>query len=108
MAQDINDESVQRLAAVLRQVAFRADELIQAVRKEGGDRHMASIRRLDVQLRRTQQDLEALERRLLHRARSALHTADRACHDHPYATASAGVVLGAALGLLVGLVLARR
>jgi ElaB/YqjD/DUF883 family membrane-anchored ribosome-binding protein len=108
MTDVMNDESVQRLAAVLRQVASRADELIQAVRKEGGDRHHASIRRLEVQLRRTQQDLESLERRMIHRARSALHAADRAAHDHPYATASAGVIVGAVAGLLVGLALARR
>jgi len=104
----MTDESVQRLAAVLRQVAFRADELIQAVRKEGGDRHLASIRRLEVQLRRTQQDLESLEHRLLHRARSALHTADRVAHDHPYVTASAGLAVGTVLGLLMGLALSRR
>lgn len=108
MADVMNDEGVQRLAAVLRQVAFRADELIQAVRKEGGNQHQASIRRLEVQLRRTQQDLEALERRLLHRARSALHTADRAAHDHPYAATSAGMIVGALFGLAVGLALARR
>jgi len=108
MADVMNDESVQRLAAVLRQVALRADELIQAVRKDGGERNAASMRRLEVQLRRTQQDLESLEQRLLHRARSALHAADRAAHDHPYAIASAGAVLGAAAGLLLGLWLARR
>jgi len=104
----MNDESVQRLAAVLRQVASRAEELIHAVRKEGGDRHAASVRRLEVQLMRTQQDLESLERRLLHRARSALHSADRAAHDHPYATASAGMVVGAIVGVLVGIALSRR
>ena len=108
MVDAINDESVQRLAAVLRQVAFRADELIQAVRKEGGERHHAAIRRLEVQLRRTQHDLESLERRMVHRTRSALHAADRAAHDHPYATASASMIVGALAGLLIGLALARR
>ncbi len=108
MADVMTDESVQRLAAVLRQVASRAEELIHAVRTEGGERHHASVRRLEVQLRRTQQDLESLERRMLHRARSALHAADRAAHDHPYATASAGMIVGAAIGLLIGIALSRR
>ncbi|HZP89252.1 MAG TPA: hypothetical protein VFB54_20770 [Burkholderiales bacterium] len=102
------DEGVQRLAAVLRQVAARADELIEAVRKDGGDRYQASVRRLEKQLRRTQADLEELEHSMLHGTRSALRSVNRAAMDHPYATASAGLVMGAALGLVAGLMLTRR
>ena len=47
------DDGVERLAASLRQIASRADELIEAVRKESGERYHASIRRLERQLRRT-------------------------------------------------------
>jgi ElaB/YqjD/DUF883 family membrane-anchored ribosome-binding protein len=104
----VGDEGVQRLAAVLRQVAFRADELIEAVRKDGGDRYHASVKRLEKQLRRTQADLEELEHSMLHGSRSALRTVNRAALDHPYATAGAGVVMGAAIGLLFGMFLSRR
>lgn len=102
------DEGVQRLAAVLRQVASRADELIEAVRKDGGDHYQASVKRLEKQLRRTQSDLEELEHSMLHGTRSAFRAVNRAAIDHPYATAGAGLVMGAAIGLLAGFVLARR
>lgn len=102
------DEGVQRLAAVLRQVAFRADELIEAVRKDGGDRYQSSVKRLEKQLRRTQADLEELEHNMLHGTRSTLRAVNRAAQDHPFATASAGLVMGAALGVLAGILLSRR
>lgn len=102
------DEGVQRLAAVLRQVAFRADELIEAVRKDGGERYQSSVKRLERQLRRTQADLEELEHSMLHGTRSALRAVNRAAQDHPYAAAGAGLVMGAAIGLLAGLLLSRR
>jgi ElaB/YqjD/DUF883 family membrane-anchored ribosome-binding protein len=102
------DEGVERLAAMLRQVAVRADDLIAAVRKEGGERYNGSIKRLERQLRRTQADLEDLEEGLLRTARSTLRNVDEAAHDHPYAAAGATMILGAFVGLLVGMAVSRR
>jgi ElaB/YqjD/DUF883 family membrane-anchored ribosome-binding protein len=102
------DDGVERLAASLRQIASRADDLIEAVRKEGGERYHASIRRLERQLRRTQADLDELEESMRRRARSAVRAVDRAAHDHPYAAAGGSALLGAAIGVLIGIALARR
>ena len=55
------DADVERLAAILRQIALRADDLIATVRKSGGGRYQDSVRRLERQLRRTQADLNQLE-----------------------------------------------
>ena len=107
-AVDRLDADVERLAAILRQIAFRADDLIAAVRKSGGDRYQDSVRRLERQLRRTQADLEQLESGMSERTVSALRAVDVAARDHPYATAAASMLMGAALGTLMAVALARR
>lgn len=102
------DKGVEHLAASLRQIASRADELIEAVRKEGGGHYQASIRRLERQLRRTRANLDELEESMRRRARTAIRAVDRAAHDHPYAAAGSSALLGAAIGVLIGLALTRR
>lgn len=102
------DESVVRLAAILRQTASQADNLISAVRREGGERYEAAIRRLERQLKRTNADLQDLEQEAVRGARRAIRAADRAAHEHPYATAGTSAFLGFTLGILIGLALGRR
>ena len=102
------DADVDRLAAMLRQIATRADDLIASVRKSGGGRYQDSVRRLERQLRRTQADLEELEAGLARRPNDALRMMDGVAHDHPYAAAAAGVLMGAALGTLVVVLIGRR
>lgn len=102
------DRDVERLAAILRQIAFRADDLIAAVRKSGGPRYQESVRRLERQLRRTQADLEQLDAGMAQRARGALRAVDSVAYEHPYAAAAASMLMGAALGTFVAVVLSRR
>ena len=102
------DADVERLAAILRQIAFRADDLIAAVRKSGGDHYQESVRRLERQLRRTQADLEQLETGMSERTIGALRAVDVAARDHPFATAAASMLMGAALGTLMAVTLGRR
>jgi ElaB/YqjD/DUF883 family membrane-anchored ribosome-binding protein len=102
------DADVERLAAILRQIALRADDLIATVRKSGGGRYQDSVRRLERQLRRTQADLNQLEAGMLQRAGGALRAVHGAAHDHPYAAAAASMLMGAALGTLVAIMLSRR
>ena len=105
---EASEEGVARLAAMLRQVAIGADELIAAVRKDGGERYAASVRRLERHLQRTQADLEALQAGIAARARFSLRSVDQAARDYPYVAASAGMAVGAAIGVLIGLAIARR
>jgi hypothetical protein len=67
MAPDL-DESVVRLAAILRQTASQADDLIAAVRREGGERYGTAVRRLERQLKRTNADLQDLEQEAARRS----------------------------------------
>jgi ElaB/YqjD/DUF883 family membrane-anchored ribosome-binding protein len=99
---------VERLAAILRQIAFRADDLIAAVRKSGGEHYHDSVRRLERQLLRTQADLDELEAGMTERAAGAWRAMDSAARDHPYAAAAASMLMGAALGTLMAVLLARR
>ncbi len=103
-----SEEGIARLAAMLRQVAIGADELIAAVRKDGGERYVASVKRLERHLERTQADLAELQAGIAARARFSLRSMDQAARDYPYVAAGAGVVMGAALGVLIGLALGRR
>lgn len=102
------DGDVERLAAILRQIAFRADDLIAAVRKSGGGRYHDSVRRLERQLRRTQADLDQLEAGMTQRAAGAWRAMDSAAHNHPYAAAAASLLMGAAIGTLMAVILGRR
>jgi ElaB/YqjD/DUF883 family membrane-anchored ribosome-binding protein len=102
------DADVERLAAILRQIAFRADDLIHTVRTSGGDRYQDAVRRLERQLRRTQADLEELETGISARAGGALRAMDTAARDHPYAAAAASMLVGAAVVTLMAVVLGRR
>ena len=102
------DSDVERLAAILRQVAFRADDLIAAVRKSGGARSQDSLRRLERPLRRPQADLEQLEAGMSDRGGPTWRTMDGVARDHPYAAAAASLLTGAALGTLVAMLLTRR
>ena len=102
------DADVERLAAILRQIALRADDLIAAVRKSGGGRYQDSVRRLERQLRRTRADLDQLEEGMLQRAGGALRAVHGSAHEHPYASAAASMLMGAALGTLIAVMLSRR
>jgi ElaB/YqjD/DUF883 family membrane-anchored ribosome-binding protein len=99
---------VERLAALLRQIAFRADELIATVRKSGGATYRDSVRRLERQLRRTQADLEQLETGLESSATGALRAVERVSHNHPYAAAAASMLIGAAVGTFMAVLIGRR
>jgi ElaB/YqjD/DUF883 family membrane-anchored ribosome-binding protein len=102
------DRDVERLAAILRQIAFRADDLIATVRKSGGAQYKDQVRRLERQLRRTRADLEQLDAGLGHRASGALRAMDSVAHEHPYAAAAASMLMGAALGTVMAVLLGRR
>lgn len=105
----MNDTTVASNArsALAEQLRRKVDEvegmLKSAVR--GGDRRLDEARmRIEHQLRKLRLQLDDLEDHAVYGARHAARSADQAVHAHPYRAAG----IGAAVGLLVGLLLLSR
>ncbi|HET9643787.1 MAG TPA: DUF883 domain-containing protein [Burkholderiaceae bacterium] len=97
-------ESVDGLAQNLRQKVDDAERLLKQA-AAAGDRTLDESRgRLESQLRRLREDLDDLQDATLRGARRALRNADNVVHDHPYGAMG----VGAAIGLLIGLLVTRR
>jgi ElaB/YqjD/DUF883 family membrane-anchored ribosome-binding protein len=92
-------------------MAAQADPIVQDVDQlmknaaKSGDRPFDSVRdRFEAQLRRMRTQLDELEGAAAQKARQAARATDEAVHTHPYVA----IGIGAAAGLLIGLLLARR
>jgi ElaB/YqjD/DUF883 family membrane-anchored ribosome-binding protein len=97
-------ESADGLAQNLRQMADDAERLLKQA-AAAGDRTLAKSRsRLESQLRRLREDLDDLQDATVLGARRALRTADHVVQEHPYSA----IGVGAAVGLLIGLLLTRK
>jgi ElaB/YqjD/DUF883 family membrane-anchored ribosome-binding protein len=95
---------LERLAEDLRNVVDDAGQLLQQAAGSGDAQYEALKDRFDQQLRRLRLQLDDLEHTAVHKAREAARVADSAVHTHPYAA----IGVAAAVGLLLGVVLARR
>ena len=93
-----------RLAEDLRHVVDDADQLLKQAAGSGDAQFEALRDRFESQLRRMRLQLEDLEHDAVHKAREAARAADEIVHTHPYAA----IGVAAAVGLLLGVVLARR
>ena len=94
----------ERLTEDLRHVVDDAEQLLKNAAGSGDAQFDALRERFDQQLRRMRLQLEDLEHDAVHKAREAARAADAAVHTHPYAA----IGVAAAVGLLLGVVLARR
>ncbi len=99
-----SSQPFERLKENLRHVVEDADQLLERAAGSGDAQFEALRNRLDQQLRRMRLQLEDLEHEAVHKAREAARAADTAVHAHPYAA----IGVAAAVGLLLGVVLARR
>lgn len=93
-----------RLAQDLRQVVADADRLLETAAESGNDKLDELRERLVAHVADLRDELAELEGNALARARAAARATDAAVHTHPYGAMG----LAAAVGLLVGLLLARR
>lgn len=94
----------ERLAQDLRQIVADADRFL-ATAAETGDEKLDELRaRLGHQVAQIRDQLDDLEGRAADKARAAVRAADEAAHTHPYGAMG----IAAALGLLIGVLVARR
>jgi ElaB/YqjD/DUF883 family membrane-anchored ribosome-binding protein len=99
------DTSVRdQLAQSLRQIVGEAEQLLKSAQRTGNEQFNAARDKFESQLRDAKADLERLEETLAWQAKRAARATDEAVHEHPYAAMG----LAAGVGLLIGMLVARR
>lgn len=93
-----------RLAHSLQQMVNEADHLLKNAQRTGTEQFTAAREKFETQLRHAKAELGELEETALRNAKRAARATDHAVHEHPYTAMG----LAAGVGLLVGLLIARR
>ena len=96
--------SREQLAGDVRQVLDDVQALLSQAAESGGQQAQELRSRAAEQLKRAQARLGELQHGALERSRAAMHATDDWVHLHPWGA----VGLGAAVGFLIGLLVARR
>jgi ElaB protein len=105
MAQTESQQQAQAsFAQDLRNIVDDADQLLKNAVKSGDAQFNAMRDRFEAQLHRMRRQLDDFEDTTVHTARQAARYADEAVRTHPYAA----IGIGAAAGLVIGFLIARR
>jgi ElaB/YqjD/DUF883 family membrane-anchored ribosome-binding protein len=91
-------------ARSMRNIVADADQLLKETVKSGDGQFAAVRDELSQQLRRMRVQLDEIEDTAVAKARQAARATDDAVRTHPYTA----IGIGAAAGLLIGVLLARR
>lgn len=92
------------LTSELKHLVGEAEQLLRTA-ADSGDQKLEALRQnFEQQLRRMRAQLDEAEETTMRRAREAARATDHAVHTHPYGAMG----LAAAVGLLVGTLIARR
>jgi ElaB/YqjD/DUF883 family membrane-anchored ribosome-binding protein len=100
----MNDVNRQQLAGDIRQVLDDVQAMLSQAAETGGQQAQELRSRAAEQLKRAQARLGDLQHGVVERSRAAMHATDDWVHMHPWGA----VGLGAGVGFLVGLLVARR
>lgn len=93
-----------RLAHSLQQIVEEAEHLLKNAQRTGSEQFNAARDKFESQLRSAKAELRDLEQSAVYNAKRAVHATDHAVHEHPYT--AMGIAAG--VGLLVGMLVARR
>lgn len=96
----------ERLAANLRQLITGAEDLLDALRKEGDAQYREVTQRMRRDIERARELLDEAQDTIVARTRAMARRTDRLAHAHPWetvgATAMVALLVGVAVGLLAG------
>jgi ElaB/YqjD/DUF883 family membrane-anchored ribosome-binding protein len=96
----------------VRQLIAGTEDLLDTIRKAGGDQYNEAVERIEREIRQMKADLDDLQDTIAARTRAMARKTDRMVHAHPWETAgtaaAVGLLLGAAVGLLIGRQLSQR
>lgn len=97
----------EKLMADLRVVVADAEALLKLTADQIGDSAIGVRDRLQERLSESKQSIADLQDQAKERALRVTRAADDYAHDHPYHAMGSGAVIGAAVGFLFGMLLAR-
>jgi ElaB/YqjD/DUF883 family membrane-anchored ribosome-binding protein len=93
-----------RLAEDFRTVVNDAEQLLRQAAAQAGEGYNDARQRLEASLASARQELSGLEQSVTDNARRAHRVTDGYVRNHPWES----IAVGAGIGLLVGLLMARR
>lgn len=94
----------EELADALKQTVGEAESLLKGAGAAAGHEYAHLLKRAQEKLLRAKDELQRIEETAVVNAKHAARVSDRAVHEHPYA--AMGVAAG--VGLLIGMLIARR
>jgi len=103
-AADTTTPDTQRLARDMRKVVEDAEALLRHKVRDAGEGYAEARIRLEDSLKSAKDRIVALEEELAERLKDAGRVTDRYVRDHPWES----IGIGAAVGLALGLLIARR
>ncbi len=93
-----------RLTTSLKHMVDEAEQLLKSAQGAGSEKFNAARDKFETQLRHARAELADLEDKAVYNAKRAARATDQAVHEHPYTA----MTVSAAVGLLLGLLIARR
>jgi ElaB/YqjD/DUF883 family membrane-anchored ribosome-binding protein len=104
----MNDQTAKngqkRLAEDFKAVVKDAEELLRHAATDAGDGYDEARARLERSLKAARAELESMEKAVMDGTRRAARATDGYVHDHPWES----IGIGAGVGLLLGMLIARR
>jgi ElaB/YqjD/DUF883 family membrane-anchored ribosome-binding protein len=103
-ATQLPQDGQKRLAEDFKTVVKDAEELLRHAARDAGDGYNEARARLEQSLKAARAELETMEKAVLDGTRRVARATDGYVHEHPWEA----VGIGAGVGLLLGLLIARR
>lgn len=97
-----------KLLADFNAVMSEADQLLQLVTEEGGDKANAFRGKVERNLNSAKQKLLDLEDAVMEKTRATAHATDEYVHENPWQTVAVAAGVSAAIGAVIGMLLSRR
>jgi len=97
-----------KLLADFNAIVHEADQLLNLVTEEGGDKADALRSKVERNLNAAKDRLNSLEDAVMERTRATARATDEYVHDNPWQTVGVAAGLGAIIGAVISLLLYRR
>ena len=100
-------ERPEDLASNLHHLIADSEDLMSSIRKAGGNQYADAMKRIDRDIERAKSQLGDMQQNFAARTRAVRRQADHMVYSHPWETAGAAAAVGTALGIAVGMLVAR-
>ena len=108
MTHSSSETMKRKLLADFNAVVTEADQLLQLIADEGGDKASALRTRVEDNLNAAKKRLRSLEDAVVEKTRAGARATDEYVHENPWQTVGVAAGLSAVVGALIALLLYRR